>query len=310
MGLLGFNAHALGVLATRNLHLFLAAPQALEAHIAMLRDVFGPCADELADDIRHAGITSACLPAVAHDASTTSGAEESGQSISCLHKACLAGPIDVMQWSRWRLEQHLHNLVATGLFADGVQARRACMQDSNFLYTRSLRWLLERKAAVLAVGGNADDVRAVCGLTYNMQRVVKALLLWQRARCVCMPQIGVRVTQYRASNAKPRQVVCDGCLKRLVCTCLTCCLVFADRQCLSSTRSASSRRSTQPTTRADSAMAAGQRLASTWPLWMDRLSCKGCESLSKRACERSCACCPPHACQVCLITQRWQPLPM
>ena len=198
MGPLGFNAHALGVMATHNLHLFMAAPQALAAHVAMLRDVFGPCADELADDIRHTNITPACLPAVAHDAPNSSGADQSGQSISCLHKACLAGSDNVMRWSRWRLEQHLHNLLAAGLFADGVEARRACMQDSTFLYNRSLRWLLERKAAVLAVGGNADDVRAVCGLTYNMQRVVKALLLWQRARYVCMPQISVRVKQYRA----------------------------------------------------------------------------------------------------------------
>ena len=64
---LGFNAHALGVLASRDLRLFLSTPQALAARFNMLREVFGPAADELAADIRRTGITPACLPAVAHD---------------------------------------------------------------------------------------------------------------------------------------------------------------------------------------------------------------------------------------------------
>ena len=197
MAPLGFNAHALGLMAMHNLHLFLAAPQALAAHVAMLRDVFGPCADELADDIRHTDITPACLPAVAHDVTTTPKSHQTNRSISCLHKACLAGPKHAMRWSRWQLEQHLHNLVAAGLFVDGASARRACMQDIRFLHSHSLLWLLERKAAVLAAGGTADDVRSVCCATYNMQRVLKGLLLWQRARYACMSQTGVRGKQCR-----------------------------------------------------------------------------------------------------------------
>ena len=65
---LGFNAHALGVLATRHLMLILGKPQALAERYAMLRDVFGSCADELADDISRTDITPKCLPAIAHDA--------------------------------------------------------------------------------------------------------------------------------------------------------------------------------------------------------------------------------------------------
>ena len=204
---LGFNAHALGVMASRNLHLFLAAPRALEAQYNMLRDVFGSCADELADDISHTGILPACLPAVAHDVTITPSVDQTNLPISCLHKACLAGPTNVMRWSRWRLEQHLHNLVAAGFVADGAEARRACMQDSRLLTIHSLRWLLERKAAVLAVGGTPDDVRTVCCTKDPMETVLKGLLLWQRARYACMSQIGVRVTQYRLKcQYMPRHV--------------------------------------------------------------------------------------------------------
>ena len=283
---LGFNAHALGVMAACNLHLFLAAPQALKAQYNMLRDVFGSCADEPDDDIRHTDITPACLPATAHDVSITTNVHQTSLVISCLHKACLAGPINVMQWSRWRLEQHLHNLVAAGLFADGAAARHACMQESRFLCANTLRWLLERKAAVLAAGGTPDDVRAVCCITASMQRVVKGLLLWQRARYVCTSQKGVRVKQCRLQcQDTPRHVQRLLDTARLYVAHLLC--LSADRLCPCSTRSPTSRRSTQPTTRAESVMANSQRLASTWPQWMDRLSCKRCKSVSKRACKRS-----------------------
>ena len=285
MGPLGFNAHALGVMATRNLHLFLVAPQALEAHIAMLRDVFGPFADELADDIRRTDITPACLPAVAHTASNSSGADQSGQSISCLHKACLAGPDNVMRWSRWRLEQHLHNLVVAGLVADGAEARRACMQDSRFLHIHSLRWLLERKAAVLAAGGTMDDVRSVCCATYTMQRVLEGLLFWQRARYACLSQTGVCVKQCRLKcQDTPRLVywlLDTTCLYVPYMLCSS-----ADRLCPCTTRSPTSGRSTQRTRRMLCGVARGPRLASTWPLRMDRRSCAHLKSWSMCACKR------------------------
>ena len=119
MGPLGFTAHALGLLASRSLEVFLQESQALEARYTMLREVFGPCADEIADDIRYTDITPACLPAIAHDGLDASkqAASTSGHAISYLHKAILSGPA-IMQWSRAGLEKHMNTLVAGGLFAD------------------------------------------------------------------------------------------------------------------------------------------------------------------------------------------------
>ena len=121
---LGFNAHALGCLASRSLRLLLGSPQALEAHYSMLRDVFGPCADDLATSLRATNIKSDCLPAVAHDA-VYAAAADSTLAISCLHKAMLSGPYSILAFTRDSLEAHLQTLVDVGLFASGVDARRA-----------------------------------------------------------------------------------------------------------------------------------------------------------------------------------------
>ena len=88
---LGFNAHALGRLASRSLPLLLASPQALAAHYSMLRDVFGPCADDLATSLGATNIKLHCLPAVAHDAVHAAAGAGSKLAISCLHKAMLSG---------------------------------------------------------------------------------------------------------------------------------------------------------------------------------------------------------------------------
>ena len=62
---LGFRAHALGVLATRNISLLLGTPHALAAHFAMLRSFFHPWGrTSLAEDIRrdqhHASLPACC----------------------------------------------------------------------------------------------------------------------------------------------------------------------------------------------------------------------------------------------------------
>ena len=68
MAPLGFNARALGVLAAREPYAVLGSTDALAAQFAMLREVFQPCSDELAQDLSRTDITRECLPAVARDA--------------------------------------------------------------------------------------------------------------------------------------------------------------------------------------------------------------------------------------------------
>ena len=185
MGGLGFNAHALGVLASRNPIRIMTAPDSLAARYTMLRGAFGPAADELyRGTLSRTGITPACLPAVAHDMPDATERSKAGSAISCLHKAILSGPSDVMRWSPEGLEAHLRTLVAAGLFGSEAQARRGCMRRWNtLLVCHKLEWFLQRRAAVLAAGGSADDVRAVCSLTAGLPVVRRGLLLWQRARC-------------------------------------------------------------------------------------------------------------------------------
>ena len=186
MGPLGFNAHALGVLVSRNPKRILTPPKALVARYTMLRGVFGPAADELArGTLSRTGITPACLPAVAHDAPAAANlASASGSPISCLHKAILAGPKAVREWSPEGLEAHLRKLVAAGLFDSEAEARRGCMRRWNkLLASHTLEWVLQRRAAVLAAGGSADDVRAVCSQGTSLPVVRGGLLLWKRARC-------------------------------------------------------------------------------------------------------------------------------
>ena len=64
----GFNAYALGVLATRSLLLVLNPPQDLAERFVLLRKTFWPWGDEIATDLRFMRIPSGCLPAVALDA--------------------------------------------------------------------------------------------------------------------------------------------------------------------------------------------------------------------------------------------------
>ena len=182
----GFNAHALGLLAKRNMLLLLDPPDKLAAHFAMLRGFFRPWGDELAGDISQTRITSVCLPAVAHDAvhapdpSATTARHE---SISQLHKAVLAGPRWLMHITRQGLEERMRTLVAAGLCATEAAARRESMQRTTLLNGRSLPWYLERRAAVLEVGGDEDDVRAAFRQNHSLRVTLARLLLYRRARC-------------------------------------------------------------------------------------------------------------------------------
>ena len=181
---LGFNAHALGRLASRSLPLLLASPQALAAHYGMLRDVFGPYADELATSLRATNITSHCLPAVARDAVHAADGADSKLAISCLHKAMLSGPTEILKYSREGLEAHLQTRVDVGLFASAAEARAGCMQRHGGLLTaRTLEWLVQRKAAALLAGSKDVGMCAVCSRNRSMPAVLRSLLLWQRARC-------------------------------------------------------------------------------------------------------------------------------
>ena len=186
MAPIGFNEHALGVLAARKPYTILGSPEALAAQYTMLRDVFQPWSDELAQDLGRTDITQECLPAVARDASPPAPtallvASKRGPC-SLVHKAMLAGPVPVLQWTREGLEEHVRTLVAAGLFATEAAALRACLLRNKLLASHKLEWYLERRVAVLEAGGTADDVLAACTQTASL-RVLLAHLLYIRARC-------------------------------------------------------------------------------------------------------------------------------
>ena len=188
MAPLGFNSHALGVLAVRRFSLFLGTPQALAAQYTMLRSFFQPYSDELANSVLRTVITPACLPAVAPDSDAARAMRQYGPTrgkapISQLHKAVLSGPRLLLCCLPERLPQHMRTLVAAGLYATEAEAARACMQLTSLLLPRKLEWYLEHKAAVLEFGGTLDDVRTACCSTASLQAALPCLLLWQRARC-------------------------------------------------------------------------------------------------------------------------------
>ena len=182
----GFNAHALGVLASRDISLFLNPPQDLADRYVMLRELFAPWGDALADDLRHTKITSECLPAAALSALVTTGdcsATSDRLAISRLHKLVLSGPVSVLQLTRTRLQEQMATLVAAGLCATGADARRLCMSHNALLAPYRLSWYLERKAAVLEAGGTLHDVRAACCCSASLQTSLPYVLLWQRVKC-------------------------------------------------------------------------------------------------------------------------------
>ena len=179
----GFNAHALGVLAARDISLFIASPEALADRFTMLRNIFRPWGDDLAPNVIRTEITQSCLPAVANDATVDCFANENGLPISFLHKSMLAGHTGVLQCSDGGLKRHMRTLVAAGLFDTDAQARHACMRETRFLPMYSLEWYLERKAAMLEAGGTLDDVRAACCQFASLRACLPRVLLSQRCRC-------------------------------------------------------------------------------------------------------------------------------
>ena len=186
MAPLGFNEHALGVLAARKPYTILGSPEALAAQYTMLREVFQPWSDELAQNLGRTDITQECLPAVARDASppapTALLVVAKRGPCSLVHKAMLAGPVSMLQWTQEGLEEHVRKLVAAGLFATEAAALLACLLRNRFLESHKLEWYLERRVAVLEAGGTADDVLAACTQTTSL-RVLLERLLYTRARC-------------------------------------------------------------------------------------------------------------------------------
>ena len=187
MAPLGFNARALGVLAARQPYAVLGSTDALAAQFTMLREVFQPWSDELAQDLSRTDIARECLPAVAHDAppptpTALAAASERGRC-SLVHKAMLSGPSEVLRWTREGLKAHMRTLVAAGFFATEADARRGCLLQLLLLMSHKLEWYLARRAAVLEVGGSEEDVLAACCRTCSLQVLLKHLLLFKRAKC-------------------------------------------------------------------------------------------------------------------------------
>ena len=94
----------------------------------------------------------------------------------------LAGPHHVLDWTREGLKQHMRTLVAAGLFHSDAEARRECMLRPRLLASHTLRWYVERKAAVLEAGGSMDDVLAACCIAGSLQAANPCLLLWKQVR--------------------------------------------------------------------------------------------------------------------------------
>ena len=187
MAPLGFNAHALGLLAKRSCHAIVGQPQALAAHVTMLRSHFHPWGDALADDISKTKITALCLPAVAPDTMRVikAGSElPVGSQVSQLHRAVLVGPSDLLRYTAPGLRKHMRTLVAAGLFVDEAEARRGSLQLNKLLVAHKLEWYMERRVAVLEVGGTSDVVHAACAATHSLRTLLARLLLYKLARCV------------------------------------------------------------------------------------------------------------------------------
>ena len=143
--------------------------------------------DGIAQDLSRTDVSRACLPAVAKDADPPTPAALAAASkrgmCSLVHKAMLAGPTDVLRWTREGLQAHMRTLVAAGLFAAEADALRGCMLRNNLVKSRSLEGYLERRAAVLEAGGTADDVLAACCQNANLRTALPCLLLWRRSKC-------------------------------------------------------------------------------------------------------------------------------
>ena len=182
----GFTAAALGVLAARDARVLFRDPDWLAVQFEMLRAFFAPYSDAPATVTRMTRGLQASLPAVmpcAEQAPDTRSARRQQIDLSSVHRTMLAGPNDVLGWTREGLKQHMRTLVAAGLFHSDAQARRGCMLRPKLLATSQLRWYVERKAAVLEAGGSMDDVLAVCCNTGALQSAYPGLMMWQLARC-------------------------------------------------------------------------------------------------------------------------------
>ena len=190
MALRGFTAAALGVLAARDARVLLRDPDWLAVQFEMLRAFFAPDSDAPATVTKMTRGLRASLPAVMPCAKQTLDKRfAAGQQmdLSSVHRAMLAGPDVVLEWTREGLKQHMRTLVAAGLFHSDAEARRECMQRPQLLSSHKLRWYVVRKAAMLEAGGSTDDALAACCYGGSLQAAYPCLLLWQLSRCVaCM----------------------------------------------------------------------------------------------------------------------------
>ena len=183
----GFTAAALGVLAARDARVLFRDPDWLAVQFELLRAFFAPYSDAPATVNKMTRGLQASLPAVMPHAKQTLDqrfAASQPVDLSSVHRAMLAGPSDVLGWTREGLKHHMRTLVAAGLFHSDAEARRECMLRPKLLASSQLRWYVERKAAVLEAGGSMDDVLAACCLGGSLQNAYPCLLLWQVSGCV------------------------------------------------------------------------------------------------------------------------------
>ena len=166
----GFTAAALGVLAARDARVLFRDPDWLAVQFEMLRAFFAPYSDAPATVTRMTHGLQASLPAVmpcAKQTLNTSFAAGQQMDLSSVHRAMLAGPHDVLGWTREGLKQHMRTLVAAGLFHSDAEARRECMLRPKLL-TEPPAAVVRRAQGCGAGGRRQHGRRARSMLPYSV----------------------------------------------------------------------------------------------------------------------------------------------
>ena len=193
----GFTAAALGVLAARDARVLFRDPDWLAVQFEMLRAFFAPYSDAPATVTRMTRGLQASLPAVMPRAKQTLDKRfAAGQQIdlSSVHRAMLAGPDNVLGWTREGLKQHMRTLVAAGLFQAMRRRGATCMQRPKLL--------AEPPVAVVcrAQGGSAGGGRQHGRRAHSVLRQVGSLEAAFRA-CCCGSCQGVLLQRRPAARS-------------------------------------------------------------------------------------------------------------
>ena len=209
----GFTATAVGVLTARDARLLLRDPDWLSVQFEMLRAFFVPYGDAPATVARMTKGLQASLPAVVPDANQPqikSSGPRHHADLSCVHRAMLAGPTDVLLWTREGLKQHMRTLGGGG----PVRQRRrgAARVHVAAEAAGEPQVALVRRAQGGGAGGGRQLGRRARSmlLTCSLQAACPCLLLWKRLRCaLVLPSACVtRFVKFGSALVPPTPAFC------------------------------------------------------------------------------------------------------